>query len=112
MFNDRVLGVLIKFICNFYYFDKWLLKEIFFVICYIIYIVVLYKIYKIGIGISLIVIIKCYIIDRYNILNIYWFYLFEIYNRLVYIYVVIYIIILYNRYIYKFLVWSFFWYLL
>lgn len=106
------MGVLIKFICNFYYFDKWLLKEIFFVICYIIYIVVLYKIYKIEIGISLIVIIKRYIIDRYNILGIYWFYLFEIYNRLVYIYVVIYIIILYNRYFYKFLVWSFFWYLL
>lgn len=109
-FNDRVLGALIKSTCNSYHFDKWLLKEIFSATCHIIY-VVLYKIYKTGIGTSSIATTKRYTIDRYNILNIYWSHLSEIHNRSVYIHVVIYTIISYNRYIYKLLVWSFLWYL-
>lgn len=110
-FNDRVLGALIKSTCNSYHFDKWLLKEIFSATCHIIYIVVLYKIYKTGIGTSSIATTKRYTIDRYNILGIYWSHLSEIHNRSVYIHVVIYTIISYNRYIYKLLVWSFLWYL-
>lgn len=109
-FDDRVLGALIKSTCNSYHFDKWLLKEIFSATCHIIY-VVLYKIYKTGIGTSSIATTKRYTIDRYNILNIYWSHLSEIHNRSVYIHVVIYTIISYNRYIYKLLVWSFLWYL-
>lgn len=113
-FNDRVLGALIKSTCNSYHFDKWLLKEIVSATCHIIYIVVLYKIYKTGIGTSSIATTKRYTIDticRYNILNIYWSHLSEIHNRSVYIHVVIYTIISYNRYISKLLVWSFLWYL-
>lgn len=107
----RVSGALIKSTCNSYHFDKWLLKEIVSATCHIIYIVVLYKIYKTGIGTSSIATTKRYTIDRYNILNIYWSHLSEIHNRSVYIHVVIYTIISYNRYIYKLLVWSFLWYL-